>query len=384
VTRSSILIVLLMVGGVARAADDPVRSLALGDEHSCALRRSGTVVCWGRNFSGQLGDGSREDRAAPVAVAGLDGVQQLVAFGARTCAARRDGSLWCWGRVEGLSPSARAGAPETWDATTPQRIDAGGAVTEVALGAEHACVRDGRGAVRCWGKNEHGQIGDGTQRARPLPQRVNGLPAARSLALGTSHSCALVEEGKVWCWGANEGGQLGDGTTHDRLRATLIRDFGGTVELAASAASTCARLANGTVRCWGWNSEGQLGDGTHQGHAIPKAVRGVERAVEISLGATTGCALRTDGAVVCWGDQALPPSEDDEHGRSLSPVEQGRLGPSSALARVGQIATGHQCVVQGAATVRCWGKNDHGQLGGASADAPTRVRVAPRALFGTR
>jgi alpha-tubulin suppressor-like RCC1 family protein len=384
VTRSSILIVLLMVNGVARAADDPVRAVALGEEHTCALRRSGTVACWGRNFSGQLGDGSREDRASPVAVAGLDGVQQVAAFGARTCAVRRDGSLWCWGRLEGLSPTARAGAPETWDATTPQHVDLAGPIAEVALGAEHACARDARGAVRCWGKNDHGQVGDGTQRARLAARSVVNLPAARGLALGTSHSCALVDGGEVWCWGANEGGQLGDGTTRDRARATPIRDFAGVAQLAASGASTCARLRNGTARCWGWNSEGQLGDGTHQGHAVPKAVRGLEHAVEISLGATTGCARRTDGSVMCWGDEALPPSEEDEHGRSLSPVEQSRVGPASGLGRVGQITVGHQCVVEGSATVRCWGHNQHGQLGGPIDGGASRVHIGPRALLGVR
>ena len=376
------LIVLMMVGGVARAADDPVRALALGDEHSCALRRSGTVACWGRNFSGQLGDGSREDHIEPVTVAGLSGVQQLVAFGARTCAVRRDGALLCWGRIEGISGKADPRAPQTWDATTPQLIDVVGPIAEVALGAEHACTRDTHGVVRCWGKNDHGQLGDGTQRARRVPLRVAGLPTAKASALGTSHSCALVEDGGVWCWGANEGGQLGDGTTHDRTHATMIREFGGSVQLVASAASTCSRLGNGTARCWGWNSEGQLGDGTRQGHAIPKAVRRVEHIVELSLGATTGCGRHADGSVVCWGDEALPPSADEEHNRSLFAVEQKALGAATALARAGQIASGHQCTVEGAALVRCWGKNDHGQLGGLTDDAPTRVRVSPQSLYG--
>jgi alpha-tubulin suppressor-like RCC1 family protein len=375
----SFVVAMVAMTSAARAATDPVRAVVLGDEHSCALRVSGTVACWGRNFSGQLGDGSREDRAEPVAVIGLDGVQQLAAFGARTCAVRRDGALLCWGHVEGIAGHARS--PEGWDATTPRTVDGLGPIAEIALGADHACARDVHGGVRCWGKNDHGQLGDGTQRARSTPVRVAGLPAVKMLALGTSHSCALGDDGSVYCWGANEGGQVGDGSRHDRARATKLHDFAGTVQLVASGASTCARLGNGTARCWGWNSEGQLGDGTRQGHSVPKAVRGLEQAVEIALGATTGCARHGDGSVECWGEDAQIASEADDR-RSLSPVARVDLPRVSALARAGQIAAAHQCVVEASALVRCWGKNDHGQLGGPSDQAPTRVRVTPQTLYG--
>jgi alpha-tubulin suppressor-like RCC1 family protein len=383
--RSTGLIVLLLIGGgVARAADDPVKAIALGDEHTCALRRSGTVSCWGRNFSGQLGDGTREDRGEPTAVAGLNGVQQLVAYGARTCAVRTDGALLCWGRTEGVAGQADPRAPWSWDSTTPKLIQGIGGVAEVAIGAEHICARDHKGAVRCWGKNDHGQVGDGSKAARGVPTKVAGLPAAKALALGTSHSCALVDDGTVWCWGANEGGQLGDGTLRDRARATPIKDFYGTVQIVASGASSCARLANGTARCWGWNSEGQLGDGTRQPHAIPKQVRGLEGAVDLALGATTACARRMDSRLLCWGDEALPASSSEDHNRSLNPVEQKQIGPVNVLARAGQIAAGHQCVVERGAVVRCWGKNDHGQLGGLSDGTPTKVRVVPQPVFGAR
>lgn len=361
-----------LLGSVAFAAEDPIRSIALGDEHTCVLRGSGNVTCWGRNFSGQLGDGSRQDRSAAQLVVGLDGVQQIAAFGARTCAVRRDGALYCWGHVEGLDAASAAQPPEAWDATVPRRIETAGPIVEVALGGEHLCVRDRAGAVRCWGRNDHGQLGDGTFVARRAPVEVAALPKARALALGTSHSCALAANGEVFCWGANEGGQLGDGTNRDRARATAIKEFPGTAQLAASGASTCARLDNGTVRCWGWNSEGQLGDGTRKGHAIPKAVRGLEQVVELALGATSACARRVDGSAWCWGDEAIEqalaphPQLDQEERRSLAPVERKQLHRVSALARIGQIAAGHQCVLTtevGRSIVRCWGPNDHGQLG---------------------
>jgi alpha-tubulin suppressor-like RCC1 family protein len=189
----------------------------------------------------------------------------------------------------------------------------------------------------------------------------------------------LAHDGGVWCWGANEGGQLGDGTTKDAPRATMIRDFPGTAQLVASGASTCARLQNGTVRCWGWNNDGQLGDGTRVGHALPKAVRGLEHVSEIAIGASTGCALR-GGTVICWGEEARAPYRDEEH-RSLFPVEHTGLGRVTSLAAMGQIEGHHLCVVAGGA-VRCWGKNDHGQLGGPAGDEPTTVRFTPQSVYG--
>jgi len=382
VVRSSAVGIVLLLSGAVSAAEDPIRSIALGDEHSCVLRASGNVACWGRNFSGQLGDGSRQDRSAAQPVVGLDGVQQIAAFGARTCAVRRDGALYCWGHVDGLAAPIAGQPPESWDSTVPRLIETAGTVAEVALGSEHLCVRDQAGGVRCWGKNDHGQLGDGTLAVRHAPVRVAALPKARSLALGTSHSCALVESGEVWCWGANEGGQLGDGTARDRTRATAIKEFLGTAQLVASGSSTCARLTNGTVRCWGWNSEGQLGDGTRKGHAIPKAVRGLEQVVELSLGATSACARRVDGSAWCWGDEAVEqplaphPQLDTDERRSLAPVERKQLHRVSALAQVGQIARGHQCVLTaeaGRSIVRCWGPNDHGQLGESTPASPGRV-----------
>src|SRR4051812_45951368 len=96
--------IVMAVGGVAHAAaqlwtHDPAVSVVLGDDHSCALTLSGRVYCWGRNYSGQLGDGTRSDRSRPTLVQGIDQISQLAAFGARTCATRRDGTVFCWGSV---------------------------------------------------------------------------------------------------------------------------------------------------------------------------------------------------------------------------------------------------------------------------------------------
>jgi alpha-tubulin suppressor-like RCC1 family protein len=345
---------LLMLSATSVAAgppslgDRPVQ-VVLGEEHSCALTAAGGVRCWGRNYSGQLGDGTREDRAVAQPVIGLQDVTQLAAFGARTCAARRDGTVWCWGG----------------DRTIPERLPGLRDVAEIQLGALHACARGRDGSVRCWGRNSDGQLGDGTTRPRPRPTRVAGLGLHRAvqLALGTSHSCALLDDTTVRCWGSNEGGQLGDSTVVGRTRATPIPEFSSVVELAASGSATCARLHNGTVRCWGWNPEGQLGDGTQVNHGIPKAVYGLGGVRGIALGSSYGCALLGDRTVRCWGDNALGQLTDERRDRSLVPAPIANFTAALSLGAAGQIHGGHVCAIAASGHVRCWGKNDHGQLG---------------------
>jgi alpha-tubulin suppressor-like RCC1 family protein len=356
-----------MASALAPPPADPVVSIALGDEHACGLTRGGRVHCWGRNYSGQLGDGTREDRARPVLVA-IDQVAQVAAFGARTCAVKRDGTVFCWGSVGGLladgaQPVFGQAGRESWDRVTPSPIAGLSGITQIALGGEHLCALERKGTVRCWGANGDGQLGDGTQVSRAMPTAIAGLKNVVELALGVSHSCALDDGGTVRCWGGNEGGQLGDRTNLTRTRPTAIPEFGGVAQLAVSGSSACARLGNGTVRCWGWNGHGQLGDGTTQNHPIPKAVYGLTGVREIVLGADYGCARSADGAVWCWGDNGRGQLGDPTRDRSLVPVKVPARGRMVALGRPGQIASGHACAVHDYGHVSCWGRNDHGQLG---------------------
>ncbi len=370
---------LVLIGGAARA--DQVVALALGDEHSCSLSRSGAVACWGRNTWGQLGDGTRVDHTKPATVVAVDHAAQLATYGARSCATLRDGRVACWGHLGGLiarTPGEAMLPPEAQDALLPRFLDGLDHVAEIALGGEHACARHLDGTVRCWGKNGHGELGLGTRTATAVPTEVPGLRGVRALALGTAHSCALLEDHTVSCWGANEGGQVGHATLEDRLRPTGIDGLTGITGLGASGGSTCAQVQNGTTRCWGWNNDGQLGDGTLQNHAVPRAVKDLEGTVEVALFAGGACARHANGTVHCWGEGARTPSLYDDSRRSLLPIEQAALLHVTALPRAGQHTAGHRCVIAGEGAVRCWGPNDHGQLGALSSDEqPTRVSLPP-------
>ncbi|HEU4407123.1 MAG TPA: hypothetical protein VFS43_17775 [Polyangiaceae bacterium] len=169
-------------GGQAGAGGvSVVNQIAAGTDHSCALVNGGDVRCWGRNDFGQLGDGTTTYRFTPVAMLASPGGPPLAG------------------------------------------------VQALALGGDHGCALLGGGDVRCWGRNDSGQLGDGTETDRPTPVAVLQAPGgppltgAQALALGDTHSCAWMSGGDVRCWGLNGSAQLGDGTSTERLTPVPVQ-----------------------------------------------------------------------------------------------------------------------------------------------------------------
>ena len=192
------------------------------------------VWCWGRNYYGQLGDGTTINRYTPVQVQNLSGVVQVATGYLHTCALKQDSTIWCWGRnFEG-----QLGDGTTTSRLTPVRVNNLLGVVQITAGTSHTCALKNNGTIWCWGGNYYGQLGDGTTIQRPTPVQVQNLSGATQVTTGHSYTCTLKQDGTVWCWGDNGYGQLGDGTTTRRLTpvqvsglmANLIfdhRSFGG-------------------------------------------------------------------------------------------------------------------------------------------------------------
>jgi hypothetical protein len=142
--------------------------------------------------------------------------------------------------------------------------------TALAAGRAHSCAVTASGAVRCWGSNGVGQLGDGSTVARPIPVAVLGLPApAVALAAGDDHSCALLGNGSVYCWGANQSGQIGPNAFQGSLTPVVVPIGAPAVSITAGFAHSCARLAGGGAACWGSTFHGQLGTGDAQLSSLP-------------------------------------------------------------------------------------------------------------------
>jgi alpha-tubulin suppressor-like RCC1 family protein len=195
--------------------------LAVGIYHVCALRVNGSVVCWGLNDAGQLGDGTTTDRSQPVAVTGLTDAVALAAGGSHTCAVRANGVARCWG----LNGDGQLGNGTTTTEDTPVTVSGGAGFPSLVAGFAHTCGRRENSRVVCWGDNFFGQLGDGTRVDRRSPQLTATPVNVIALAGGDQHTCALDVRGQPFCWGRNDAGQLGDDTTTDRLTAVAVPSF---------------------------------------------------------------------------------------------------------------------------------------------------------------
>jgi alpha-tubulin suppressor-like RCC1 family protein len=323
----------------------------------------------------------------------------------------RDAQVQCWTNNE--MAQAAVGRPEAVVGPPLPIVDLGrGYAAEwVAAGGAHNCALLSDGALKCWGKNDFGQLGlgDAIERGPDPTAMGDGLPAvdlgadarAVSVALGPIHSCALLADGRVKCWGANFDGELGLGDTDhrgdapgemgDALPAIDLGADTKVLSIAAGADHTCALLAPGDVKCWGSSKWGALGipdlgsrgDAPGEmGDTLPIVVQKAgSTVVGLSLGANHSCVLHADGQAKCWGRNAedLCDMEPDAPcGIVVGRV--GRLGTGDPLNRwsadhpaidlgTGETAEAvvagqeHTCALLPGGRAKCWGANDQGQLG---------------------
>jgi len=300
------------------------RSISFGYAHACALLSTGAVKCWGYNISGQLGDGtSGTNRLTPVSVSTLGaGVTVISAGGSSTCALLSSGAVKCWG----ANGDGRLGDGSTTDSNIPVSVSGlNSGVIAISVGGSSTCALLSSGAVKCWGANGDGQLGDGSTTDSNIPGSVSGLSSGvTAISVGGSSACALLSTGAVKCWGLNSFGQLGDGSTTNRLTPVDVSGLSsGVTAISASYLHSCALLSTGAVKCWGANGDGRIGDGTTTGRLTPVSVSGLSSGVTaISVGLFSTCALLSTGAVKCWGDNTLGELGDGTSGTNrLTPVD---------------------------------------------------------------
>ena len=343
-----------------------------GSEHTCVVMISGGVKCWGANHSGQVGDGTNINRNVPVNVAGLSGGVAATAAGSEhTCALTDGGAMRCWG----ANFSGQLGDGTNVNRTTPVRVSGlSDDVTAIAAGGEHTCAVVA-GGVKCWGTNASGQLGDGTIVDRNAPVDVSSLSAGVvAIAAGSEHTCALTTGGALWCWGANYSGQLGDGTNVNRNIPLKVSGVsGGADAIEAGSEHTCALTTGGAIRCWGVNFSGQLGDGTNVNRNTPVEVSGLSGgAKEIAAGSEHTCAL-VAGGIKCWGTNFSGQLGDGTSVNRNTPVDVSGLSEAVTAIEAG---SEHTCAVTTRGAMACWGANNSGQLGdGSNVNRRTPVDV---------
>lgn len=315
-------------------------------------------MCWGRNSYGQLGNDTREDSTALVAVKGLVDAVEIAAGGDFSCARRRSGSVVCWGNnQDGQLGDGRGAKVGVWS-TRPTGVAGLSNAVQIGAGEDFACARRNDGRVLCWGEGTNGQVGRTDERAIPKPQVIPEVSNAVSLAVGSLHACAAEKSGRVMCWGRNTEGQLGDGSITSRVNARAVTGLGDVQSLVSGGRHTCALRRGGKVSCWGDGREGQLGLGAPmQRERTPRVVGGLASMQDLVAGDQHTCALFSPADLRCWGDNSEGQIDRSRRPRPTPTKVAGVRG-------VTDVSAGHRhtCVLSGG-KVYCWGLAEHGALG---------------------
>ncbi len=301
------------------------------------------------------------------------------------------GGVKCWGSNE----QGQLGVDQNVGTVTPnevpvnvQALDSTSGVIQVTGGLYHNCALLRTGAVKCWGVNEHGQLGSktnsGTNATNTVPlsvQTIGSGSGVLEITAGHRHTCALFSNGGIKCWGSNQWGQLGvqanSGTITPNNVPLDVDGLGagsGVIQVIAGDNHTCALLSTGAVKCWGWNRWGQLGSTINNGGGnfnpnpspIDVATLGPGSDVtKLTAGNENTCALLSNGAIKCWGlnhrGQLGNVTNSGIATANPSPLNVQMITSGSGATQI--ITASHTCAAFNNSGMKCWGLNLYGQIG---------------------
>jgi len=320
-TSTPVAVLGLQLGGVT--------DVVAGARQSFAIRCDGAVVAWGSDKAGELGNGKTTNSSKPVQVSGLGPGSGVVAVDGNalplsitntsikghSMALKSNGSVLGWGNnTSGQVGNGVASKTPVLKPVAVKNLGGGSGVVAIAAGGSFSLALKKNGAVYAWGNNKVGELGNGTLKDHPTPIAVSSLGAGSgvvAIAAGTSFALALTSGGKVLAWGNNKSGELGTGTTINKTKPVQVQGLGsgsGVVAISAGDSFAMALKSDGTVLAWGNDGSGELGDG-NGGHgntsSIPVQATGLgsgSEVVSITTGFSHALALTSSGSLYAWGD----------------------------------------------------------------------------------
>lgn len=334
--------------------------------HNFAWNLKGEVWGWGENNSGQLGDGTTQNKTSAIRIPDLDQFIMISAGAEQSLGLKADGTVWAWG-IDSYTGQVR---PLT-------QVQGLNNIVSISSGLRHYLALKADGTLWAWGNNSFGTLGDGTAIDRLTPVKVQGLAPVMSMAAGYYNSIALCEDGTVWVWGSSARGILGyheSDVTYNQLTPLKIAGLEGITQIDIQYHHAVALGMDGKVWTWGLNDSGQLGNGgVGLDRAMPQPVDNLSNIIKISTSWNHTLALSSEGEVWSWGSndsgQVGDGTNDD---KKLIPVRSAHLEGIRDV----EAGIGYSLAVKRNGSLWSWGNNNHGQLGtGDTAPRITRTLI---------
>jgi alpha-tubulin suppressor-like RCC1 family protein len=330
-------------------------ALVTGRYGSCVLTMSdGQLRCWGE----YTGDGTADAHNRPVVVDIADAASTIQGFSHR-CTQDINGGLWCWGRND----FGQLGDGTNITRLVPTKVPGLSDVTKVSAGAYHTCATTSGTNHFCWGSNAHGQLGTGDNQDRNTPTPITFAAPVDHFGAGVSYTCAVLDGGELVCWGLNDGGQLGlPLSTFSVSTPTTVTTMLLLERVYPGNKTTCGRvLGNKDLVCWGNNDFGQVGDGTTMQVPSPVVIPQIVKLGVAYPGLRHTCATDTNNPaaeLLCWGA-----NDNGQLGLAMPPQIATPQLVAQEVTSVGAKTSEHTCYVDGDGALLCAGLNDVGQLG---------------------
>ncbi len=305
-----------------------------GANYSLAICDDGnTVLAFGLNDTGQLGNGTTKSNNGPLKVSKLQGITKVAAGWNYSLGLKKDGTVWAWGKSHGIN-------------NTPAQIESLSDVIDIAAQSYESYILKKDGTV-WWTKRHH--------QAERTP-----LKDVTAIAAGYSHSLALKNDGTVWAWGHNRYGQVGVRMNNEKFVTPIqVDSLSRIIAISGGAQHSLALKDDGTVWAWGHNRVGELRNGNHNDSYIPVQVINLNNVIAIAAGRNHSLALKSDGTVWAWGANNSGQLGKEKLPFCNTPIKV------SYLTNVIAIGAGenHSLAKRKDNTFWAWGNNLEGQLG---------------------
>ena len=344
--------------------DDSWAMVSAGSLHTLAIKQDGSLWTWGRNGSGQLGDGSTTDRHHPVQI-GSDKDWAAAAAGVDfSLALKADGRLYAWGQ----NSAGQLGLGNYEWPSTPTHVGSDNDWLAIAASGSHALALKADGEMYGWGSNPNGEVGCGGNENQRSPVAIGAGHVWTQIAAGPYNGFAVTDDGRLWSWGQNSGGQLGDGTQNTQRSPVPVS---GTGWLAVAASNNHALGYKSDGRVWTWGGDACAGDGTTANRLSPVRVGGNAPWMAVASGRYWTLALDAEGGLWSWGYNATTGLGDGYDGYRSAPVRIGTDVWSKITA-----GFDYRLAIKSDGTLWACGNNNIGQLGdGTQATRTTPVQI---------